>query len=111
VNIEFSSIVLFVLGLLYLIILPGHLILTGTKMDNFDIIEKLTASFGIGLGVLTTISIALSVPGSLGLTASNLALANAAVLVILFAWFFLKYRRNKRANESQKQENDINALG
>jgi len=50
--------------------------------------------------VLTTISIALSVPGSLGLTASNLAVANAAVLVIMFAWFFLKYRRKKRVNES-----------
>jgi uncharacterized membrane protein len=100
-NIEFSSILLFVLGLLYLIMLPGYLILAGTKMDNFDIIEKLAASFGVGLGVLTTISIALSVPGSLGLTASNLAVANAAVLVILFAWFFLRYMRNKRANESQ----------
>jgi uncharacterized membrane protein len=100
-NIECSSILLFVLGLLYLIMLPGYLILAGTKMDNFDIIEKLTASFGVGLGVLTTISIALSVPGSLGLTASNLAVANAAVLVILFAWFFLRYVRNKRANGSQ----------
>jgi uncharacterized membrane protein len=101
VNIEFSSILLFVLGVLYLIMLPGYLILSGTKMDNFDIIEKLTASFGIGIGVLTMISIALSVPGSLGLTASNLAVANAAVLVILFAWFFMKYRRNERVSGSQ----------
>jgi uncharacterized membrane protein len=104
VNIEFSSILLFVLGVLYLIMLPGYLILSGTKMDNFDIIEKLTASFGIGIGVLTMISIALSVPGSLGLTASNLAVANAAVLVILFAWFFMKYRRNKRVSGSQGHE-------
>jgi uncharacterized membrane protein len=104
VNIEFSSILLFVLGVLYLIMLPGYLILSGTKMDNFDIIEKLTASFGIGIGVLTMISIALSVPGSLGLTASNLAVANAAVLVILFAWFFMKYRRNERVSGSQGQE-------
>lgn len=103
-NIEFSSILLFVLGVLYLIMLPGYLILSGTKMDNFDIIEKLTASFGIGIGVLTMISIALSVPGSLGLTASNLAVANAAVLVILFAWFFMKYRRNERVSGSQGQE-------
>ena len=110
-DIEFSGILVFVFGLLYLIMLPGYLILAGTEMDNFDIIEKLTASFGIGLGVLTTISIALSVPGSFGLTAPNLVVANAAVLVILFAWFFLKYRRNKRATESQRQENDINALG
>jgi uncharacterized membrane protein len=104
VNIEFSSILLFVLGVLYLIMLPGYLILSGTKMDNFDIIEKLTASFGIGIGVLTMISIALSVPGSLGLTASNLAVANAAVLVILFAWFFMKYRRNERVSGSQGHE-------
>jgi uncharacterized membrane protein len=104
VNIEFSSILLFVLGVLYLIMLPGYLILSGTKMDNFDIIEKLTASFGIGIGVLTMISIALSVPGSLGLTASNLAVSNAAVLVILFAWFFMKYRRNGRVSGSQGHE-------
>ena len=103
-NIEFSSILLFVLEVLYLIMLPGYLILSGTKMDNFDIIEKLTASFGIGIGVLTMISIALSVPGSLGLTASNLAVANAAVLVILFAWFFMKYRRNERVSGSQGHE-------
>ncbi len=103
-NIEFSSILLFVLGVLYLIMLPGYLILSGTKMDNFDIIEKLTASFGIGIGVLTMISIALSVPGSLGLTASNLAVSNAAVLVILFAWFFMKYRRNERVSGSQGHE-------
>ena len=95
-NIEFSSILLFILGLLYLIMLPGYLILVGTKPHNFDIIEKLAASFGIGVGVLTTISIALSLPGSLGLTASHLALVNAAVLVILFAWSYLKYRRKKR---------------
>ena len=95
-NIQFSSILLLILGLLYLIMLPGYLILSGTKLHNFDIIEKLTASFGIGVGVLTTISIALSVPGSLGLTALNLALANAAVLVILFAWSYLKYRRIER---------------
>ena len=103
-NIEFSSILLFVLEVLYLIMLPGYLIFSGTKMDNFDIIEKLTASFGIGIGVLTMISIALSVPGSLGLTASNLAVANAAVLVILFAWFFMKYKRNKRVSGSQGHE-------
>jgi len=95
VNIEFSSILLFILGLLYLIMLPGHLILAGTKIHNFDIIEKVTASFGIGVGVLTIISIALSLPGSLGLTALNLALANVAVLVIVSAWLYLKYIRKK----------------
>jgi uncharacterized membrane protein len=108
VNIEFSSILLFILGLLYLIMLPGYLILAGTKMHNFDIIEILTVSFGIGVGVLTTISIVLSLPGSLGLTASHLALANAAVLVIVFAWLYLKYGREKERNEAQGHEDDIN---
>jgi uncharacterized membrane protein len=98
---EFSSILLFFLGLLYLIMLPGYLILAGTKLHNFDIIEKLTASFGIGVGVLTTISIVLSMPGSLGLTALNLALTNAVVLVMVFAWPYLKYGRKKRENKGQ----------
>ncbi|MGZ4880746.1 MAG: hypothetical protein ACXV5H_02065 [Halobacteriota archaeon] len=109
-NTEFSSVLVFVLGLLYLIMLPGYIVLAGTKMDNFDIIEKLTASFGIGIGVLTMISIVLSMPSSLGLTATNLALANAAVLVILFAWFFLKYRQNKRVDKPQGYERDKNAF-
>jgi uncharacterized membrane protein len=108
VNIEFSSIFLFILGLLYLIMFPGYLILAGTKMHNFDIIERLTMSFGIGVGVLTTISIVLSLPGSLGLTASNLALTNAAVLVIVFAWWYLKYRQKRERGEVQGDEDNIN---
>jgi uncharacterized membrane protein len=95
VNIEFSSILLFILGLLYLIMLPGYVILAGTKMHNFDFIEMLTVAFGIGVGVLTTISIVLSLPGSLGLTASNLALANAAILGIVFAWWYLRHWRKR----------------
>jgi hypothetical protein len=47
-------------------------------------------------------------PGSLGLTASHLALANAAVLVIVFAWLYLKYGREKERNEAQGHEDDIN---
>jgi uncharacterized membrane protein len=108
VNIEFSSIFLFIIGLLYLIMLPGYMILAGTKMRDFDVIEMLTASFGIGVGVLTAISIVLSVPGSLGLTASNLALTNAAVLVIVFAWWYLKYRQKRERGEVQGDEDNIN---
>jgi len=60
--------------------------------------------------VLTMISILLSLPGSLGLTASNLALANAAVLIIVIAWLYLKYGRKKERNVAQRQEEDIHAL-
>ncbi|MGA3358658.1 MAG: hypothetical protein ABSC87_00340 [Halobacteriota archaeon] len=99
-NIEFSSILLFILGLLYLIMLPGYLILAGLKMHDLDIIETLTASFGIGAGVLTAISIALSLAGSLGLTISSLALANAAVLIVLCCAFYLRQKRDKRQNDA-----------
>jgi uncharacterized membrane protein len=100
VNIEFSSILLFILGLLYLIMLPGYLILAGLKIRNLDIIETLTASFGIGIGVLTAISIALSLAGSLGLTISSLTLANAGVLIVLCCAFYLRQRRAKRQNDA-----------
>lgn len=100
-NIEFSSILLFVLGLFYLIMLPGYLILGGLKIDDLDIIETLTASFGIGIGVLTAISIALSLTGSFGLTISSLALANTAVLIVLFSALYLRQKRDKRRDGAQ----------
>ncbi|MGA7075904.1 MAG: hypothetical protein WBZ42_05080 [Halobacteriota archaeon] len=99
-NIEFSSILLFILGLFYLIMLPGYLILAGLKIHDLDIIETLTASFGIGVGVLTAISIALSLTGSLGLTISSLALANAAVLIVLCSALYLRQKRDKRQNDA-----------
>ena len=92
--IGFSSILLFVLGIIYLVFLPGYLILIGLKVRDLDVIETLTASFGIGVGVLTAISVALSLTGSVGLTASSLVLANAAVLVALCS--ALVYVRHKR---------------
>jgi ABC-type uncharacterized transport system permease subunit len=81
--------------------LPGYMIFAGFAIRNFDIIEMLTTSFGIGVGVLTTISIALSLPGSVGLTASNLALANAVVLIIILAALYFRYRRSKRQNDAK----------
>jgi uncharacterized membrane protein len=96
VNIDASGIFLFILGVFYLIMLPGYLILAGCKIHNFDIIETLTASFGIGIGVLTGVSVALSLPGSVGLTATGLALANGAIIVILF---FVLYERRKNDTE------------
>ena len=81
--ISFSSILLFILGVIYLILLPGHLILVGLNVRDLDVIETLTASFGIGVGVLTAISVSLSLSGSIGLTTSSLVLTNAAVLAAL----------------------------
>jgi uncharacterized membrane protein len=91
-NIELSSILLFILGVFYLIMLPGYLILAGCKVHDLDVIETLTASFGIGIGVVTGISVALSLTGSVGLTAASLVLTNAAIIVILCS---VLYKRRK----------------
>jgi uncharacterized membrane protein len=109
VDIELSSLLLFILGLFYLIMLPGYMIFAGAELRNFDIIETITMSFGIGVGVLTTISIALSLSGSAGLSTSNLALANAVVLIVISAALFFKYKRGKRRNAAEARQNEIRA--
>jgi len=92
VYIELSNILLFILGVFYLIMLPGYLILAGCKLKDLDVIETLTVSFGIGIGVVTGVSIALSLTASIGLTASSLVLSNGAIIVILC---FVLYKRSK----------------
>ena len=92
--IDFSSILVFILGIIYLVLLPGYLILVGLKVRDLDVIETLATSFGTGVGVLTAISVALSLTGSVGLTASSLVSANAAVLVVLCS--VLVYMRHER---------------
>jgi uncharacterized membrane protein len=92
VNIEVSHILLFILGVFYLIMLPGYLVLTGCKVHDLDAIETLTASFGIGIGVMTGVSVALSLTGSIGLTIASLILTNGAIIVILC---FVLYKRRK----------------
>ena len=98
-EIELTSILLFILGLFYLIVLPGFLILSGLKIRNLGVIEKLTASFGVGVGVLTLISISLSLTGSFGLTAFNLVLANGIVLVVLCLVFYVNAKRNNQRKD------------
>lgn len=91
-HIELAKISLFILGVFYLIMLPGYLILAGCKLHDLDVIETLTASFGIGIGVVTGVSVALSLTGSIGLTAGSLLLTNGAIIVILC---FVLYMRRK----------------
>jgi len=96
VYISLSSILLFVLGIIYLVLLPGYLILVGLRVRDLDVIETLAASFGTGVGVLTAISVALSLTGSVGLTASSLVSVNAAVLAVLcFALVYIRHKRQK----------------
>jgi uncharacterized membrane protein len=101
VIIEVSNILLFILGVFYLIMLPGYLILAGCKMHDLDIIETLTASFGIGIGVVTGVSIALSLTGSVGLTTTSLALANGAIIVILFFVLYMRRRGDKEQDAAR----------
>lgn len=94
-----ASILLFVLGIIYLILLPGYLVLVGLNVHGLGIIETVTAAFGIGVGVLTAISVSLSLSGSVGLTASSLVLSNAAVLVALCcALVYTRHKRYKQKN-------------
>lgn len=99
--IEVSNILLFILGVFYLIMLPGYLILASCKMHDLDIIETLTASFGIGIGVVTGVSIALSLTGSVGLTTTSLALANGAIIVILFFALYMRRRGDKEQDAAR----------
>jgi uncharacterized membrane protein len=94
VYIGVSNVLFFVLGIIYLVLLPGYLILLSLNLRDLDLIETLTASLGIGVGVLTAISVSLSLSGSIGLTSSNLVLANTAVLVALCC--ALVYTKRKR---------------
>ena len=47
-----------------IVLLEGYLILVGLKLRDLDLIEGLTTSSGTGVGILITISVALSLTGS-----------------------------------------------
>jgi len=88
--ISFFSIILLTIGLIYLTMLPGYAILDALRIKGLDVIEVLTVSFGLGLIVLTGLAIALSVKGSLGLTAQNLIIFTSAFVIILESFRVLK---------------------
>jgi len=100
VYVNSSSIVWFVLGILYLIMLPGYLIILSLRIRSLDIIETLTVSFGVGVGVLTAISTGLSLAGSVGLTLTSLTATNTTFLVALCVVLYLKDRRERRRTDS-----------
>ena len=97
--VDSSSIVWFVLGILYLIMLPGYLITVSLRIRSLDIIETLTVSFGVGVGVLTAISTGLSLAGSIGLTVPSLTATNATFLIALCIILYLRNRREKRQTD------------
>ena len=88
--ISFFSIIILIIALIYLTILPGYAILDALRIKGLDVIEVLTVSFGLGLIVLTAEATALSVNGSLALTARNLIIFTSAFVIILASFRVLK---------------------
>ena len=88
--ISFFSIIMLIIGLIYLTMLPGYVILDALRISGLDVIEMLTVSFGVGLIVLTGEAIALSIVGSLGLTAQNLIIFTSAFVIIVESFQVLK---------------------
>lgn len=70
--------------------LPGYAIIDALRIKGLDVIEVLTVSFGLGLIVMTCEAIALSMKGSLGLTAQNLIILTSAFVIILESFRVLK---------------------
>ena len=81
--ISFFSIIMLIIGLIYFTILPGYVLLDALRINGLDVIEMITVSFGVGLIVLTGEAIALSIVGSLGLTAQNLIIFTSAFVIIV----------------------------
>ena len=88
--ISFFSIIMLIIGLIYFAILPGYVLLDALRINGLDVIEMITVSFGVGLIVLTGEAIALSIVGSLGLTAQNLIIFTSAFVIIVRSLQVLK---------------------
>jgi len=88
--ISFFSIIMLIIGLIYFTILPGYVLLDALRINGLDVIEMITVSFGVGLIVLTGEAIALSIVGSLGLTAPNLIIFTSAFVIIVRSLQVLK---------------------
>jgi len=88
--ISFFSIIMLIIGLIYFTMLPGYVILDALQINGLDVIEMLTVAFGVGLIVLTGEAIALSIVGSLGLTAQNLIIFTSAFVIIVGSFQILK---------------------
>jgi uncharacterized membrane protein len=88
------NIILLLIGLIYLIMLPGYAVLDALRMRGLDGVEVLTVSFGLGVIIMTGEAIALSVKGSLGLTAQNLIIVTTAFVIFIEFFRVLKKAAN-----------------
>ncbi|MGZ4904619.1 MAG: hypothetical protein ACXVIG_02130 [Halobacteriota archaeon] len=100
-QVDVLTILLFLLAIFYLVMLPGYLVILALRLHELDVIETLTASFGIGVSVLAALSIALSLTGSIGLTFPSLIIANTTFLVVVGSIMYVKNRSKRRADYQQ----------
>jgi uncharacterized membrane protein len=84
------NVILLLIGLIYLIMLPGYAVLDALRIRGLDGVEVLTISFGLGIIIMTGEAIVLSIEGSVGLTAQNLIILTAAFVIIIEFFRVLK---------------------
>ncbi len=100
-NIDLSSMLLFLFAIVYLVMLPGYLVTLALRLRDLDTIETLTASFGAGVSVLVILSIGLSLTGSIGLTFPSLAIADTTFVVVVGLIAYWQTRSRRRAGQKQ----------
>ncbi len=100
-QVDIQTILLLLVAVSYLIMLPGYLIILALRVHGLDIVEKLTASFGVGVCVLAALSIMLSLAGSVGLTFPSLIIANTVFLVVVGFIMYLRSRSKRDAHRKQ----------
>jgi len=82
VEITITGAIALLISFFFLIMLPGlNLLRTMGKLDNLEIEEIFVMSSGIGIIILTFISLFLSIPGSIGINMNNLLLGMSIVIV------------------------------
>ncbi len=91
-QVDISSIILFLIAIVYLIMLPGYVVILALRVHGLDLVETLTVSFGVGVGVLAALSTVLSLAGGIGLTFPSLVVANTAFLAVAGFVIYIKIR-------------------
>ena len=81
-EITITGAIALLISFFFLIMLPGlNLLRTMGKLEDLEIEEIFVMSSGIGIIILTFISLFLSIPGSIGINMNNLLLSTSIVIV------------------------------
>ncbi len=100
-QVDISSILLFLVAVLYLVMLPGYVVTLALRVHGLDLVETLTVSFGVGIGVLAALSIVLSLTKGIGLTFLSLIILNTAFLAVVGLIIYFK-SRSKRVVQHER---------